>query len=83
MSCDLWPVDSEFELDLYFSVIYLHIKKIKNTSNTFEVIVRKPIWIYELWPLTFHLRTPNSNLTLYFSVIYLHIQNIQNPSNIY
>ena len=64
MSCDLWPVDSEFELDLYFSVIYLHIKNIQNPSNTFEVNVRKPIWIYnELWPLTFHLRTPNSNLT--------------------
>ena len=26
--------------------------------------MRKPIWIYnELWPLTFDLRTPNSNLT--------------------
>ena len=49
MSCDLWPAHSEFEL---------------NPSNIFEVIVRKPIWIYnELWPLTFDLRTPNSNLT--------------------
>ena len=54
---DLWPADSEFELDLYFSVIYLHIKNIQNPSNIFEVIVRKPIWIYnELWPLTCGLR---------------------------
>ena len=60
---DLWPADSEFELDLYFSVIYLHIKNIQNPSNIFEVIAWKPIWIYELWPLTFDLRTPNSNLT--------------------
>ena len=61
---DLWPADSEFELDLYFTVIYLHIKNIQNPSIIFEVIVRKPIWIYnELWPLTFDLRTPNSNLT--------------------
>ena len=64
MSCDLWPADSKFELDLYFSVIYLHIQNIQNPSIIFEVIVRKPIWIYnELWPLTFDLRTPNSNLT--------------------
>ena len=57
MSCDLWPADSEFELDLYFSVIYLHIKNIQNPSNIFEVIVWKPIWIYnELWPLTCGLR---------------------------
>ena len=29
--------------------------------------MRKPIWIYnELWPLTFDLRTPNSNLTCIF-----------------
>ena len=64
MTFDLWPADSNFELDLYFSVIYLHIKNIPNPSNIFEVIVRKPIWIYnELWPLTFDLRTPNSNLT--------------------
>ena len=61
---DLWPADSEFELDLYFGVIYLHIENIQNPSKIFEVIVRKPIWIYnELWPLTFDLRTPNSNLT--------------------
>ena len=84
MSCDLWPADSKFELDLYFSVIYLHIKNIQNPSNIFEVIVRKPIWIYnELWPLTFDLRTPNSNLTCILVVIYLHIKNIQNPSNIF
>ena len=63
MSCDLWPADSEFELDLYFGVIYLHIENIQNPSKIFEVIVRKPIWIYEPWPLTFDLRTPNSNLT--------------------
>ena len=64
MSCDLWPADSEFELDLYFCVIYLHIKNIQNPSNIFEVIVRKPIWIYnERWPLTFDPQTPNSNLT--------------------
>ena len=64
MTFDLWPADSEFELDLYFSIIYLHIQNIKNPSNIFEVIVRKPIWIHnELWPLTFDLRTPNSNLT--------------------
>ena len=62
MSCDLWPLDSKFELDLYFSVIYLHIKNIPNPSNIFEVIARKPIWIYnELWPLTW--RTSNSHLT--------------------
>ena len=64
MSCDLWPADCEFELDLYFSVIYIHIQNIQNPSNIFEVIVRKPIWIYnELWHLTFDLRTPNLNLT--------------------
>ena len=57
MSCDLWPADSEFELDLYFGVIYLHIENIKNPSIIFEVIVRKPIWIYnKLWPLTCGLR---------------------------
>ena len=43
MSCDLWPADSEFELDLYFSVIYLHMQNIQNLSNIYEVIVRKPI----------------------------------------
>ena len=63
---DLWPADSEFELDLYFCVIYLHIQNIQNPSNIFEVIVRKPSWIYELWALTFDLRTPNSNLTCIF-----------------
>ena len=64
MTFDLWPADSEFELDLYFSVIYLHIQNIQNPSNIFEVIVRKPIWIYnKLWPLTFDLWTLNSNLT--------------------
>ena len=85
MSCDLWPADSEFELDLYFSVIYLHIQNIQNLSNIFEVIVRKPIWIYnELWPLTFDLWVDSEfELDLYFNVIYLHIQNIQNPSNIF
>ena len=84
MSCDLWPADSEFELDLYFSVIYLHIQNIQNPSNIFEVIVRKPIWIYnELWPLTFDLRTLNSNLTcILVSSTYI-IQNIQNLSNIF
>ena len=56
MSCDLWPADTEFELDLYSCVIYLHIKNIQNPSNIFEVIARKPIWIYELWPLTCELR---------------------------
>ena len=61
---DLWAADSEFELNLYFGVIYLHIKNFQNPSNILEVIVQKPIWIYnELWPLTFDLRTPNSNLT--------------------
>ena len=45
MTFDFWSADSEFELDLYFSVIYLHIKSIQNPSNIFEVIVRKPIWI--------------------------------------
>ena len=69
MSCDLWPLTCGLrrcELDLYFSVIYLHtcIKNIQNPFNIFEVIVRKPIWIYnELWPLNFDLWTPNSNLT--------------------
>ena len=43
MTFDLWPADSEFELDLYFSVIYLHIENIQNPSKIFEVIVRKPI----------------------------------------
>ena len=83
MSCDLWPLDSEFELDLYFTVIYLHIKNIPNPSIIFEVIVRKPIWIYN--ELTFDLWPADSEfeLDLYFSVIYLHIKNIQNPSNIF
>ena len=38
MSFDLWPADSEFELNLYLiiSVIYLHIQNIQNPSNIFE-----------------------------------------------
>ena len=57
-----------FEVNLFLHcVIYLYIQNIQNPSNIFEVIVRKPIWIYnELWPLTFDLRTPNSNLTCIF-----------------
>ena len=60
MSCGLrirtWPV--------FWCHLPIHIENIKNPSIIFEVIVRKPIWIYnELWPLTFNLRTPNSNLT--------------------
>ena len=67
MSCDLWPLICGLRIRTWPAFqchLPTHQKYSKSVQHFWSNIVRKSIWIYnELWPLTFDLRTPNSNLT--------------------
>ena len=66
---EMWPLTFDLRTPNSNSTCILvssnYTSKIFKIHPTFfEVIVRKPIWIYnELWHLIFDLWTPNSNLT--------------------
>ena len=66
MSCDLWPLTCRLRIRTW-PVYQCHLpthQKYSKSDQHFWSYCAETIWIYnELWPLTFDLRTPNSNLT--------------------
>ena len=83
MTFDLWPADSKYELDLYFSRhLPTHQKYSKSVQHFWSYCAGNQ-FEYELWPLTFDLRTPNSNLTCILESSTYISKNIKNPSKIF